>query len=180
MFDEINLTVFSCSGLSQLDTNLKLHVIWFAIFRTKEGDLAFKDDEVNRLTAEVEELQVAADYLSSKHCVMFFCSPFAILCSYELLTQEILADKENVVIQHETTISALNATVATNTTTIETLQSTLTQVNSIKAQLEAQVQNLQVKFISLSHTHAQSYINPTDFGKIHAFSSSTTQLDRAY
>ena len=55
-----------------------------------------------------------------------------------------MADKENTVLRNETMIESLNATVNTHTATITTLQNTLTQVNGLKAQLEAQVQSLQV------------------------------------
>ena len=51
-----------------------------------------------------------------------------------------------MVIRNESTIESLNASVATHSATITTLQNTLTQVNGLKAQLEAQVQNLQVSF----------------------------------
>ena len=58
--------------------------------------------------------------------------------------KELLADKENMVVRNQSTIESLNASITTHSATIATLKNTLTQENGIKAQLEAQVQNLQV------------------------------------
>ncbi len=86
-----------------------------------------------------------------RHCTQCHAAlqRFCLFSSVQLFLQEILADKEHLVLQSEATIRTQEETINTHTSTITTLRNTLTQVSSLKAQLEAQVQNLEVNLLCL-------------------------------